>query len=101
RGRYDDHEAAASKGSIEGQGQGNSLDFVDPLPKLVVLDLDKTLWPFYCHEQTAGPYSRLGESCAVKCRSLQGAEKVVRLFPQVLDVLRCLKQRVCVFFTIA
>lgn len=45
RDRHNGHEAAASKGSTEGQpsGQDNSLHFVDPLPKLIVLDLDKTV----------------------------------------------------------
>lgn len=45
RGGHDDHEAAASKGPIEGRpsGQEDSLDFVGPLPKLIVLDLDKTV----------------------------------------------------------
>lgn len=49
RGRHDGHEEATSKGSIEGRPsvQENSLDFVDPLPKLVVLDLDKTVRSTY------------------------------------------------------
>lgn len=53
------------------------------------------LWPFYCHEQTAGPYSRFDDhKDAVKCRSPHGAEKVVRLFPGVVDILSCLNQQV-------
>lgn len=68
--------------------------FTDWLSTVTVVPAQ--LWPFYCHEQTTGPYSRLGDKgCAVKCRSLQGVEKIVRLFPQVLDVLHCLKQQVC------
>ena len=49
RGRHDDHEEATNEGSIEGRHsvQENSLDFVDPLPKLVVLDLDKTVRSTY------------------------------------------------------
>lgn len=49
RGRHDAHEAAASEGPIEGRpsGQENSLDFVGPLPKLIVLDLDKTVRSIY------------------------------------------------------
>lgn len=46
RGGQDDHEAAAAKGCLEGQqpsGPESALDFVDPLPKLIVLDLDKTV----------------------------------------------------------
>lgn len=53
------------------------------------------LWPFYCHEQTTGPYRRHGdEKDAVECWTLQGAPTVVRLFPEVLDILNCLKQEV-------
>lgn len=39
-------EVAAAKGCLEGQlrpVQERELEFVDPLPKLVVLDLDKTV----------------------------------------------------------
>ena len=42
-----------------------------------------------------GPYNRLGDSSdEVSCRSLRGMNKVVRLFPEALDVLRCVKQQV-------
>lgn len=65
----------------------------DPVRKCHML---AQLWPFYCHEQTTGPYSRVTDSdnCAVRCRSSNGLEKIVRLFPEVMDILDCLKQQV-------
>ncbi|CAB1115257.1 unnamed protein product [Ectocarpus sp. CCAP 1310/34] len=93
--------APPKKSSLENHPahQGGQLHLTGALPKLVVLDLDKTVWPVYCHEETRGPYTRgLGNThfcnseSTVKCSSF-GREKVVRLFPDVVALLRCLQQQ--------
>ncbi|CAM9411816.1 unnamed protein product [Ascophyllum nodosum] len=93
KGCHSHSSLGAMPNSGESVSKTLSLD-VGPLPKLVIVDLDKTLWPFDCHEETMGPYNRLGDSSdEVSCRSLRGMNKVVRLFPEALDVLRCVKQQ--------
>lgn len=51
------------------------------------------LWPVYCHEETQGPYTRYCDSDnAVSCSFRYGGRKIVRLFPDVVGILRCLEQ---------
>eukprot|EP00752_Nemacystus_decipiens_P011868 g10526.t1 len=70
-----------------------SLSVTKPRPRLVVLDLDKTVWPVYCQEQTLGPYTRYcGSDSAVSCSFRYGGRKILRLFPEVVDILRCFEQ---------
>lgn len=55
------------------------------------------VWPIYCNEETTGPYTRDrsdGDGATIRCRSVVGGKKIVRLYPQVLDILRCFKQQV-------
>ncbi|CAN0523608.1 unnamed protein product [Ectocarpus sp. 12 AP-2014] len=94
--------APQQKGSFDNHPKHpeGQLHLTSPLPKLVVLDLDKTVWPVYCHEETRGPYTRcLGNTrfcdseSAVECSSSFGGKKVVRLFPDVVALLRCLQQQ--------
>lgn len=51
------------------------------------------VWPVYCHEETIGPYARsCGSDSAVSCLYRYGGKKIVRLFPEVVEILRCLEQ---------
>lgn len=47
----------------------------------------------YCHEQTSGPYTRYcGSDSAVSCSIRYGGGKILRLFPEVVDILDCFEQ---------
>ena len=51
------------------------------------------VWPVYCHEQTLGPYTRsCGSNSAVSCLFRYGGRKILRLFPEVVDILSCFEQ---------
>lgn len=51
------------------------------------------VWPVYCHEQTLGPYTRsCGSDSAVSCTFRYGGRKILRLFPEVVDILRCFEE---------
>lgn len=71
------------------------------LPFSTPITTPTQVWPVYCHEETRGPYTRcLGSTrfcdseSTVECSSSFGGKKVVRLFPDVVPILRCLQQQV-------
>ncbi|CAM9175556.1 unnamed protein product [Discosporangium mesarthrocarpum] len=52
------------------------------------------LWPFYCHEHTAGPYRRISTSNdAIACTRRDGVPQVVRPFPGVVELLHSMNQQ--------
>lgn len=55
-------------------------------------DLDHTLWPLYCYEETHAPYQRVpssvpGEVC-VSYSDGAGGRRTLTLFPQAVQVIR-------------
>ncbi|CAM9809443.1 unnamed protein product [Choristocarpus tenellus] len=60
------------------------------------------LWPFYCHEQTAGPYKRgKNGDDSVRCSLRYGGSQVVSLFPFVGKLLRLLSKQGSIQLAIA
>ena len=59
----------------------------DVFPKMIVFDVDETLWPYWVDTHLSPPFKRQGNGNVV-----DGSGSVVRLFPETEKVLSGLRQ---------
>lgn len=62
------------------------------LPKIVILDLDYTLWDCFCAHHTSPPYRRTGPN---EVRDANGAGKLIKIGTDTRDILTALRAHGC------
>ncbi|GLG99224.1 Magnesium-dependent phosphatase 1 [Gryllus bimaculatus] len=64
------------------------MDISSKTPKIIVFDLDRTLWPFQVDKDTTNPFRRTEKNTVE-----DASGKLVSTFPQVFDILHDLISR--------